>query len=367
MVIRWSSWESLGTPQDAEIGAPFAQRNQDGRLEVFALGHGRVFNTFQVVPDGAWSPEWHDKGRPSASVGIQRHIVGRNLDGRQEIFALGDDAGLWQKWQLAPNDGWSEWQTLGTPSANVSLTRQFTVGRNADGRQEIFAVGSDRNVYQLFQTAPNGGWSSWQTRGSPPPRIRQPDRISVGRNIDGRQQLFVMGADGAVWHVWQTAPNLGWSDWDSLGNPRDKFPVPQDRDLSEPFARENADGHLEVFATGNGAFCNRWQEAPGSLTWRHEGWNAKPKPRETVALTSLDGALNFENRLEVLGFGDDGDLWHAWQIDVAPNWSKWESLGSPSPKIRRADPLSIGTNRDGRLEAFVMGGDGGLWHVWQVR
>jgi hypothetical protein len=175
--------------------------------------------------------------------------------------------------------------------------------------------------------------------------------------------------------MWQVAPNAGWSNWQSVGKPGDQFgfPVdspepPKDRDLSQPVVQRNADGHLEVFAPGNGAFCNRWQEKPifpGSA-WRREGWNAKPKPRPEVGLTWLEAALNFENRLEIVAFGDDGALWHAWQVDETPFWSKWESLGIPPVKIREADHLTIGTNQDRRLEAFVVGQDGAVWHIWQL-
>jgi hypothetical protein len=176
-----------------------------------------------------------------------------------------------------------------------------------------------------------------------------------------------MGGDDALWHIRQVAPNDGWSGWESLGKPRDDFPEPKDRDLSEPIVKENADGHLEVFSPGNGAFCNRWQEAPDSGVWRHQGWNAKPQPRPEVRIVWLDAAINFQDRLEVFAFGDDGALWHAWQIDVTPFWSKWESLGSPAAKIREGDRLTIGTNQDGRLEVFVVGQDGAVWHIWQIR
>jgi hypothetical protein len=363
MAIQWSSWASLGKPQETQIGRPFAQRNQDGRLEVFAIGLGGIFNIWQVVPNGGWRDGWLSKDRPSSNVRIKSHVVGRNADGRQEIFAVGDDHALWQKWQVAPNNGWSEWKTLGTPARDTFLTDQFTVGSNQDGRQEVFAVGSDGNVWQIWQTGPNGGWSDWGKLGKPPAGIRRSDRITVGSNADRRQELFVMGQDDALWHIWQMAPNVGWSDWESLDKP-------QHRDLSEPLVQKNADGHLEVFAPGNGAFCNRWQEAPSSGVWRREGWNEKPKPQEeipAVGLTWLEAAINFENRLEVIAFGDDGALWHAWQIDQAPNWSRWHSLESPPAKIRAADRLTIGTNQDGRLEVFVVGQDGAVWHIWQIR
>jgi hypothetical protein len=183
-----------------------------------------------------------------------------------------------------------------------------------------------------------------------------------------------MGRDDALWHIWQVAPNVGWSGWETLGKPKDLFDrsePPKQRDLFEPLVLKNADGHLEVFASGNGAFCNRWQETwregPDRVTWRHQGWNEKPKPTLDVGLTWLDGARNFQDRLEVLALADDGALWHAWQIDVPPFWSKWESLGSPPAEIRESDRLTIGTNKDGRLEVFLVGQDGGVWHIWQIR
>jgi hypothetical protein len=389
MAIKWSSWESVGKPEEADIGRPFVQRNQDGRLEVFALGRGEIFNISQISPNGAWRDGWRSKGKPSPEIGIKAHVVGKNADGRLEIFGIGDDHALWQKWQVAPNNGWSDtWKSLGSPDFR-NLTGQFTVGRNQDGRQEVFAVAAVdvlRFVAQNWQTTPNGGWSGWKgalvitvplgvlAQGGTQLAIRESDRITVGRNEDGRQELFVIAEDDALWHIWQAFPNAGWSNWESLGKPRDLFDrsePPKDRDLSQPLVQKNADGHLEVFSPGNGAFCNRWQEAPNSNTWRHQGWNAKPKPDPAVGIAWLEAALNFggplDRKVEVLALGDDGNLWHAWQIDVAPFWSKWENLGSPPAKIRTEDHLTIGTNQDGRLEAFVMGQDGNVWHTWQTR
>ncbi len=252
---------------------------------------------------------------------------------------------------------------------DIAFTEQVTVGSNQDGRQEIFAVGSDGNVWQIWQTAPNGGWSNWGKLSQLPVGIRPSDRITVGSNTDGRQELFLMGEDDALWHIWQQAPNAGWTSWESLGKPKDHdFPEPQERDLSEPFVQENPDGHLEVFAPGNGAFCNRWQEIPNSNVWRHQGWNAKPQPQPAVGITWLEAALDVKRqRVEALTLGDDGALWHAWQVNQDPFWSSWESLESPPVKIREADRLTVGANQDDRLEVFVVGQDGAVWHIWQTQ
>ena len=45
-------------------------------------------------------------------------------------------------------------------------------------------------------------------------------------------------------------------------------------------------------------------------------------------------------------------------------WSSWESLGIASTGI--VNNAAVTQNTDGRLEAFVVGGDTGLWHKWQT-
>ena len=37
--------------------------------------------------------------------------------------------------------------------------------------------------------------------------------------------MFVIGSDHALWQVWQTAPNNGWSGWASMGGWIDRMAV----------------------------------------------------------------------------------------------------------------------------------------------
>ena len=39
----------------------------------------------------------------------------------------------------------------------------------------------------------------------------------MANDADGRLEVFARGTDNALWHIWQTAPNNGWSGWASLG------------------------------------------------------------------------------------------------------------------------------------------------------
>jgi hypothetical protein len=138
---------------------------------------------------------------------------------------------------------------------------------------------------------------------------------------------------------------IQWSNWASLSKP-------QETEIGRPFAQRNEDGRLEVFACGHRELFNICQIVPNG--GRKDGWLSKQRS------TSKTGSKS-------IAFRDDGALWHSWQVDQSPHWSPRHSLESPPAKIRVADRLTIGTNQDHRLEVFVVGKDGAVWHIWQIR
>jgi len=87
-----------------------------------------------------------------------------------------------------------------------------TLGQNGDGRLEVFVRGDDNAVWHIWQTAPNNGWSGWASLGGNIPAVPV-----VFPNADLRLEVFARGDDNGLWHIWQTAPNNGWSGWASLG------------------------------------------------------------------------------------------------------------------------------------------------------
>jgi hypothetical protein len=215
-----------------------------------------------------------------------------------------------------------------------AAVRQAAIG--AVGRLEVFARGADRAVWHIWQTAPNNGWSGWASLGG------WVDQIKSARNADGRVELFVRGSDNAVWHIWQTAPNNGWSGWASLGGWVDQITMAQ-----------NSDGRLEVFARGaDGAVWHNWQKSP-SNGW--SGWASLGGFVERMVV-----GQNEDGRLEVFAQGSDHALWHKWQVSPGGAWSAWASLGG------WIDMLDVARNADGRLEVFVRGSDSAVWHMWQT-
>ena len=231
--------------------------------------------------------------------------------------------------------GWSGWGTLGG-----ILTSDIAAANNADGRMEVFVRGADNALWHKWQTAPSNGWSDWGTQGG-----GLTSNITVAANADRRLEFFVRGTDNALWHKWQTAPSNGWSDWATQGG-----------GLSSDVAMgKNADGRLEMFVRGtdNGVW-HKWQVAPNSVwsDWATQGG---------VITSNITVASNADGRMEMFARGTDNGLWHKWQ--VAPNsvWSDWATQGG----ILTSN-ISVGKNADGRMEMFVRGADNALWHNWQV-
>lgn len=63
------------------------------------------------------------------------------------------------------------------------------------------------------------------------------------------------------------------------------------------------------------------------------------------------------------------------EMTLCGTYGRWRQMpdgaggkaSSPPGGIRAADRLTIGTNKDGRLEVLLVGQDGVVWHIWQIR
>ena len=116
--------------------------------------------------------------------------------------------------KLKPGGTWGDWITLGKPSSGNAFFIPF-VRKNDDGRLEVFTVGTDGALWHIWQVAPNGTWSEWASLGNPPTANVQ-SAPSVRKNKDGRLEAFGICSDGALWHIWQISPGGVWGSWDSL-------------------------------------------------------------------------------------------------------------------------------------------------------
>src|SRR6266568_3354229 len=305
-----TNWTSLGSPPAVKWGArPSVARNIDGRLEVFALDSaGALWHIQQTTPGMNWN-SWASLGiAPNTNV-LPDFVVEENADGRLEVFTIGNDGAVWHVWQVAPNSSWSPWASLAHPP-NSAAVGGPVVGRNADGRLEVFALDAPGALWHIWQTSAGHGWFHWFSSGRPQVT---PNWLDVIQNADGRLEVFALAEHAGIWHIWQTSPNGTWSPWALLGNGG-----PEGLShLGVPHAARNADGRLEVFLTAS-----------------------------------------------TLGIPDIV-LFHISQVTSGGGWGDWTSFDAPTNLSINSD-VSVSENADGRLEVFLTNSDQTLWHAGQV-
>ncbi|MFV8752375.1 S8 family serine peptidase [Nannocystaceae bacterium ST9] len=347
-----------------------------------------AIDSFHVIPPPS---AWPSMG----GIILGQPAVGRSLDGRMNVFAIGTDGRIWHLWQTAPSNGWTGWAAMTT--SNLPPTLRFVgvpaVASAADGRMELFVRGDDNRIWHVYQTAPNGDWSGWDNMGG-----NATSDPAVGINDNGRLEVFFRGPEGALYHNWQMWPNGGWFTfgWQQLGGNLQGAPT----------VGRNADLRLEVFVRGTGnALQSIAQLSPGGGWggWNHHGGVLTSDP----SVGSLMSATGL--RLAVFGRGTDGQVWSRQQVGPNAGLADWIPMGGVLPVgsrictqpmrnggltiyarqtnghvLRRrqnastlgwtgwddlggnltSDPAS-GMNADGRLEVFAVGSDRSLVHVWE--
>ncbi len=306
-----SNWNALGS-SDAQA-APSVGWNQDGRLEVFAQSlkvakggpcpgpHYDIEHIGQTAINNGWN-SWASMETISASSCIDANgpYAGRNQDGRLEIFVKGSDGNVWRKAQVAANGSWGSWSSMGMPGG-ISIDPILCASRQQNGSQAIFVRGSNYEIYLNYQTAPNGGWSGWVGMGKPNGvRLGSP---VVSQNQDGRLELFASGDDGGIWHKWQVAPNSFWSGWASLGTV-----LFTSFSGSDPVVGLQSSGRMALFVLGSdGLLWHIVQTAPSS-SWGL--WSNLGKPAGASLTNQLAVARNLDGSLEIFAVGSDGALHH---------------------------------------------------------
>ncbi len=340
---NWSHYMDLINSGGAVNGHinPCVAKNSDGRQELFAVGKdGQLYHMYQTTANAGWSG-WVSMGGSWAQN--VSPAVARNSNGTLEIFVIGTTGQMYHSYQqtAGSSSSWTGWASLGGSFAQYATV---ACGVNADGRLEVFAVGTGSDLQHAYQQT-TSGWSAFSSLGG---SWSQTACVRTGNNLDGRQEVFVIGGTGEMYHNYQTSPNAGWVGWSSLGGSWGQ---------SSRFAvARNSDGRLELFAiAGGGDLQHAYQTAANGAWWGWASlggsWNQASQP---VA------AINADGRVVVAVIGSTGNFYEQYQL--ANGWSGWVNLGGTfSYDIRPC----IGSNLDGRLELFTTGQAGDMVHAYQ--
>lgn len=333
---------------------------------------------FDVDSWGAWTSLGAPTLDPPTALSP---TAARNLDGHLELFAIGQDNAVWHTWQTSPNGPWfpgsgtTLWESFGQPAGVSYFVTALSVGQNEDGRLEVFCIGNDLNMWHIWQLAPNANWiDHWTSLGQPPAAPLGPTQTVAVRNELDELEVFVGNVTtGEIWSTWQEEPNGIWTpNWNSLGIP----PVPAQQ-LSFDVIRSGAGpSHwLEVIAGGAGAFWHNVRAFGPTSSWT--GWSviADPPPgtSPSAGFPSVEVLrLNQDARVELTCSVAGNDFWHTWQTAPDPDsWSGiWDNLGQPPGGTFQARDGTVSFDMQldaiGQLEGFTGSQDSRLYRIRQL-
>jgi len=340
-----------------------------GRLEVFVVGSDQdggqsLWHRWQTAAN-VWS-DWLSHDAPPDADGLRWcPTVASGADGHLDVFVVGDDLqpdGLGSGGALhrisprARNGGLSRWHSY--PTGGPNLFGSPAVVRSAEGHLQVFALGDDGALWHMWQTASINGWSQWVSRGAPPGLLLN-SAPSVAAGEDGRLDVFIVSQEAALWHIAKTAADGGWSDWVSHGSPSGVL-FGSD---STPAVAFSADGHLELFVVGNDG--RLWQMRQTARDGGWSGWRPHDAPSGIKFLRLRPAvASGRDGRSDPFLVGDDASLWHLRQTGSNDGSSRWFSHGAPAVAGLAGSP-AVAADADGEMQVFVMGTDGALWQLSQ--
>lgn len=272
-------------------------------------------------------------------------------------FALGNDGNLYSLTQTGSggNITWGSWTNMGTPLYGVKITA-LTVGQHSDGRQEVFAVGSDTHIWHSIQQGANStSWSSWNYLPNPTSSVGISPSIVVKQEADGHLTLFGIGTDGHLYYTSEANNSYGWTPtWTNLqGN--------LSTHAGSLTVGRNQSGTLDVFVLdSSGQAWHNYQLSPNNDNTSN--WSSWSKQGLGGTFTSIIAAKEQNGKLDVFGLGTDNHIWNDIQTSAGSetSWTTWNNIGG------NIQSFSVGTNQDGRLEIFAIASDKQLWHNWET-
>lgn len=198
------------------------------------------------------------------------------------------------------------------------------------------------------------GWGEWAHVGLP----GEPVVSVAATETNGTIDLFAVDPD--VVHTFRWSDTGVWSDgWDVVASPengrhyrqRPAAVVDASTERIDLFV-SNTDNHLVYHCTGDSGYEARFGTLRGiGNPQGGTAWHTEHSP----AVASWG-----TQRLDLFVTGTNGHLWHNWQDHSS--WHYWEDWGAPPAGIA-SSPTAVSSG-PGRIDCFVLAHDGLLHHKW---
>jgi hypothetical protein len=135
----------------------------------------------------------------------------RNKDGRAEHFWINvnDEHALYHQWEMVP---WTGRMTGPVKMGGNFHFEEINGAANRDGRLEVFGVGWNAEMFHIWQLDPNGG-TGWSNFVGMDGRFVSGPRIYV--DSGGFLAVSAVGYDFCYWRSSQWLDN-SWTPWSRL-------------------------------------------------------------------------------------------------------------------------------------------------------
>lgn len=345
--IRWSDWSSLtgslgfvGLPTNTHLSA--FRSPIDGHLEVFALDGGpnrSLHRFFQNAPNGVGG--WSDIDADAPPCGnTDTFAVAPDVGGEATVFMVAGDCngGNGTVWAAQPHFGFSWVQIL--PSG--ARTEAVAVGVDNGGGFELFSTDANGTMSRTTLQEIDFSTPSTTTVSGAPTAI---SALQVGKNADGRLEVFAISGNdaksGFVHHAAQSGAGSALGSWQTLAFPQALPLAPGSLSVAT-----NATGELDVFVAGATNNIGISQGAIQAETifpllemrqngaGAPQGWLTGPLGG-SLAATATEPVAALVNNLgavEVVTQNQrDNALWHVWEDVSGTAWHCSKGPGQCKP------------------------------------
>lgn len=225
--IGAGGWTVIPGPQAKKIATT---TSTDGRVELFYIGmNNQIYHHWESSPGGNIS-QWEGLG------GYATDIAAARAGSTWEVFHVGSDGAIYRAGQT--NKSWKR--------LDGTWARSLAATTSRDGRVELFHVGGNGNVFHAWQSSPGSSFGGWVNRGG----VKYDIAASPVGN--GEWELYGIGNSSSIWRM---APWSGVHSWQQLAGA-----------ASQISATRHPDGRVEVLVVGaGGAMHHAWQKAVGAF------------------------------------------------------------------------------------------------------
>lgn len=288
-----TSWTNADT-DDGQGHVPFFLSWGNGRADLFEKdntldGHGYIS---QKITDanGNWAPSAVTRWSLWPRSSVRSEVVGVGYDAQYvDLFFRGDNDNLIRYYW---DGAWKEENLGGTMLGKPAAS-------HAHGRTDVFAVGTDHQLYHRGKAAFDTTFQDWDRLGiySAPS-----DPVAVAQRSSRIDVFFRNPSGSTIFYTWQVERNGIDSIQGSIGS--GAFTGPTSLDgiaLDIPTVASSSDNHMDVFVPGtddsiqhrsfaNGVWSN-WAPIGGCMYGQAAATSMGPDRVDLIVKSKADGRL----------------------------------------------------------------------------